>query len=225
MKLVILIPVKDPARAKHRLAPLLTSVERERIAWAMFQDVARALHGIAAQIATVTNSARVAGWAAGMGWRVMHEARQVSESFSVDAASRQLAGEGIDAVLRLPGDLPLIQSGDVEKLIGCALPPGSALMVPSWDLGGTNALLRTPPDLFPSRFGPDSLVLHMGEALNARARVKIIQNPRIALDLDEPGDIARFMEQESETETRHLLTEIHIRERLARGVDPGTQEP
>ena len=225
MKLVILIPVKDPARAKHRLAPLLTSVERERIAWAMFQDVARALHGIAVQIATVTNSARVAGWAAGMGWRVMHEGRQVSESHSVDAASRQLAGEGIDAVMRLPGDLPLIKSGDVKELIGCALPPGSALMVPSWDLGGTNALLRTPPDLFPSRFGPDSLVLHMGEALNARARVKIIQNPRIALDLDEPGDIARFMEQGSETETRHLLTEIHIRERLARGVDPGTQEP
>ena len=225
MKLVILIPVKDPARAKHRLAPLLTSVERERMAWAMFQDVARALHGIAAQTATVTNSARVAGWAAGMGWRVMHEAKQVSESFSVDAASRQLAGEGIDAVLRLPGDLPLIQSGDVQELIGCALPPGSALMVPSWDLGGTNALLRTPPDLFPSRFGPDSLVLHMGEALSARAHVKIIQNPRIALDLDEPGDIARFMEQESETETRHLLTELHIHERLARGVDQGTQEP
>ncbi len=218
MRLVILIPIKEPARAKHRLAPLLTSEERQRISWAMFADVSRALQGTPAQVAAVTDSAPVADRAAGMGWRVMREANQVSESQSVDAASHQLAREGIDAVLRLPGDLPLIKTGDVEALIGHELRPRSAVMVPSWDLCGTNALLRTPPDLFPSRFGPDSLVLHLGEALNARAHVKVIQNRRIALDLDEPGDLARFMEQETETQTWRLLTELRIQERLARGV-------
>ncbi len=215
MKLAILIPVKEPARAKHRLAPLLTSAERERIAWAMFEDVSRALHGLATPIVTVTDSARVADKAAGMGWRVLREAKQVSESSSVDTASRHLAGEGLDAVLRLPSDLPLIEKGDVEELIGCGLVAGSALMVPSWNLGGTNALLRTPPDLFPSRFGPDSLALHMTEALSARAHVKIVQNRRIALDLDEPDDLARFMEQETETDTCRLLSELRIHEMLA----------
>ena len=124
--------------------------------------------------------------------------------------------EGVDAVLRLPGDLPLIETGDVEELLGCSLTSGSTLMVPSWDLGGTNALLRTPPDLFPSRFGPDSLVLHITEALSARAHFKVVQNRRIALDLDEPADLARFMEQDSNTETCGLLTELRIHERLAR---------
>ena len=218
MKLLVLVPVKEPANAKHRLAPLLTPAERERIAWAMFEDLARALRSLAAPVATVTDSAQVADRAAGMGWRVMREAKQFSESSSVDAASRQLAREGIEAVLRLPGDLPLIETGDVEELVGCGLQPGSALMVPAWDLGGTNALLRTPPDLFPSRFGPDSLALHMAEALSAGARVKVIQNRRIALDLDEPGDLARFMEQQTETETWRLLTELQIQERLARCV-------
>ena len=218
MKLLVLVPVKEPANAKRRLAPLLTPAERERIAWAMFEDLARALRGLAAPVATVTDSAQVADRAAGMGWRVMREAKQFSESSSVDTASRQLAREGIEAVLRLPGDLPLIETGDVEELVRCSLPPGSALMVPSWDLGGTNALLRTPPDLFPSRFGPDSLVLHMAEALSAGACVKVIQNRRIALDLDEPGDLARFMEQQTETETWRLLTELQIQERLARCV-------
>ena len=218
MKLLVLVPVKEPANAKRRLAPLLTPAERERIAWAMFEDLARALRSLAAPVATVTDSAQVAERAAGMGWRVMREAKQFSESSSVDAASRQLAREGIEAVLRLPGDLPLIETGDVEELVGCGLQPGSALMVPAWDLGGTNALLRTPPDLFPSRFGPDSLALHMAEALSAGARVKVIQNRRIALDLDEPGDLARFMEQQTETETWRLLTELQIQERLARCV-------
>jgi len=218
MKLLVLVPVKEPANAKRRLAPLLTPAERERIAWAMFEDLARALRSLAAPVATVTDSAQVAERAAGMGWRVMREAKQFSESSSVDAASRQLAREGIEAVLRLPGDLPLVETGDVEELVGCGLQPGSALMVPAWDLGGTNALLRTPPDLFPSRFGPDSLALHMAEALSAGARVKVIQNRRIALDLDEPGDLARFMEQQTETETWRLLTELQIQERLARCV-------
>ena len=37
---------------------------------------------------------------------------------------------------------------------------------------GTNALLRTPPDLFPSRFGPNSLALHRadGAATSFRTR-------------------------------------------------------
>jgi len=217
MKLVILIPVKEPAQAKHRLAPLLTPFEREQIAWAMLEDVTRALRRIASPVVTVTNSSRVAERAAGAGWRVMLEAEQVSESHSVDAASRQLSREGIDAVLRLPGDLPLVETGDVEELIGAAVPRRSALMVPSWDLGGTNALLRTPPDIFPSRFGPDSLRLHTAEALRTRAYVRIIQNHRIALDLDEPGDITRFMEQPSDTETWRFLTDHRIPERLASG--------
>jgi 2-phospho-L-lactate guanylyltransferase len=217
VKLVILIPVKEPAHAKHRLAPLLAPAEREQIAWAMFEDLTRALRRIAAPVITVTNSPRVAERAAGAGWRVMLEAEQVSESHSVDAASRQLSREGIEAVLRLPGDLPLVKKRDVEELIGSALPRRSALMVPSWDLGGTNALLRTPPDIFPSRFGPDSLRLHTAEALRTRAHVRIIQNHRIAQDLDEPGDIARFLEQPSDTETWRLLTDLHIPERLANG--------
>jgi 2-phospho-L-lactate guanylyltransferase len=61
--------------------------------------------------------------------------------------------------------------------------------VPSRDGTGTNALLRSPPTLFPSHFGPNSFALHSDEAERSRARVRIIRNPRIALDIDEPDDL------------------------------------
>src|SRR4029450_5817782 len=104
---VILIPVKDPEQAKLRMAPALASVERSRRAWAMLQDVARALRSIspASQIAVVTGSTRAANAARELGWRIFWESEQISESASVDRASNLLAMQGTEAVLRLPADI------------------------------------------------------------------------------------------------------------------------
>ncbi len=46
-------------------------------------------------------------------------------------------------------------------------PAPSVVIVPSHDGTGTNALLRSPPDLFPSHFGPESFALHLKEAETA----------------------------------------------------------
>ena len=95
------------------------------------------------------------------GWETIVESRQSSESASVDFASRECAAQGIDALLRVPIDLPLAEPVDIEGLFErldeapAAVP--SAVIVPSGDGTGTNALLRTPPELFPSRFGTEQL--------------------------------------------------------------------
>jgi 2-phospho-L-lactate/phosphoenolpyruvate guanylyltransferase len=61
--------------------------------------------------------------------------------------------------------------------------------VPSRDGTGTNALLRSPPDLFPSHFGPGSFAKHLQEARRRSARFRIVKNPRIAVDIDELDDL------------------------------------
>jgi len=69
---VILLPVKDFEKAKHRMARFLASEERSQLAWAMFQDVAKALQPIcpASRIAIVTDSTRAAAAARQLNWRI-----------------------------------------------------------------------------------------------------------------------------------------------------------
>jgi len=216
MTSVILVPVKEHSMAKSRMSPLLTPPERAAVSWAMLEDLIRALRPLPYPVATVTNSPRVAARAVSLGWRVLWEDLQVSESVSVDAASRQLAQEGAEAVLRLPADIPLVQPNDVDEILTLPITAPGAVMVPSRDRKGTNALLRTPPGLFPSRFGHDSFALHKIEAEQARAVLRIVENARLALDLDDAGDIAHFLSLQEEGETFRTLMDLQIRERFLR---------
>ncbi len=214
MKTLVLVPVKNQSNAKQRMAPILTEKERASLAWAMFTDVASALDPLGVDVGLVTNSRLAAAHARSRGWEVLWEPFQISESASVDLAARHFARLGFDAMLRLPADLPLVRTEDIAALLEGDTEPASALLVPSRDRMGTNAILRSPPDLFPSRFGHNSLVLHTQEALRAGAHLKIVENPRIALDLDDPSDLARFMESATDTETYRLLSSLNIRERI-----------
>lgn len=214
MNTVILVPVKDPSKAKARLASILTPEQRCELARTMLDDLALALKPLGARVAFVTNSRPAGDLAAELGWRVFWETRQITESASVDEASRRLAAEGVEAVLRLPADIPLVRSEDVRKLLDVRLQPRSAVLVPSRDRMGTNAVLRRPPDLFPSRFGRNSFVLHMQEALRVQARVEVVELPRLALDLDAPDDLRRFLDRREDTATSRLLAGLDLMKRL-----------
>jgi len=207
MKTVILVPVKDPAKAKARMAAILTAEERSLLAQTMFEDLVAALCALSPErpVVLVTNSEAASARARSLGWRVLWEQEQISESNSVDRASELLAREGMAGALRIPADVPLIRAQDIQELVSIVPDAPSALLVPSWDRTGTNALLRRPPDLFPSRFGHNSMVLHTQEAWRAQISLAIVENERIALDLDDAADILRFTELDSETRTGRLL--------------------
>jgi 2-phospho-L-lactate guanylyltransferase len=215
----ILIPVKDPTRAKKRLAGLLSPEERRRLVWAMFEDVARAVaeSRLADRVFVVTSCEAVMRAARSFGWGVVAEDRQLSESESIDVASRQLARLGFDAVMRVPADLPLARAEDLDALFEFDLNPPASLLVPSRDGTGTNVLLRSPADLFPSRFGPNSLRLHLEEAARAGSRCSIVKNDRLALDIDEPADIAELFAVGRGTHAHAALIEMGIFERIKFG--------
>jgi len=215
MNPAILVPVKDPVHAKSRLAPLLNADERAAVACALLEDLIAALLPLPWPVVVATSSARTEARIRRLGWQIIHEKTQTSESASVDEASRQLAARGFDAVLRLPADLPLISTADAAELLSQSIPSPGAVIVPSRDGTGTNALLRHPPGIFPSLFGPDSFAGHIREALAAGARTRIIVNPRIALDLDDPADINHFLTQAAAGETCRVLLKLRVKERLS----------
>jgi len=206
----ILIPVKDLTRAKQRLASMMTQEERTRLAWAMLENTfaAAARARNADRIAVVTLYPPAIELAAKYGMELIAEAEQISESASVDFGSKEAKRRGATAALRLPIDLPLVTERDIETVLDYDGSAPSVVIVPSRDGAGTNAILRRPPDLFPSRFGPGSLAKHLAEASAAKADCRVIELPGIALDIDDQNDVAEFMRRGQGGSVYELLAAI-----------------
>jgi len=187
----ILLPVKEFSRSKERLAPQFSEEQRAILAAALCEDffkVVAQVKGVEC-IYVVSKEYKALLLAKQLNWQIINEREQISESHSVDAASRYCEKQGVSALLRLPIDIPLAAAADIEAIFAAAGDPPCAVIVPSRDGSGTNALLRSPPTLFPSHFGPNSFALHTQEAERAGARIKVIHNARIELDVDEPADL------------------------------------
>jgi 2-phospho-L-lactate guanylyltransferase len=203
MKVTALIPVKGFRNAKQRLSAFLGSAEREALAEAMFCDVLRQVPGARGILETVvvTGDDKVAKIAVSLGARVILESAETGETAAVDFARSSLKADGGEAVLIIPGDLPLVRRGDIEAVLA-QVPDGQiapfALLVPSHDRLGTNALLLAPPDIIKLRFGYDSFSYHISQISAQGLPIRCFDNERIALDIDEPTDLERFLSYSSE---------------------------
>jgi 2-phospho-L-lactate guanylyltransferase len=198
MKVSALIPVKGFTNAKQRLSALLDAAGRELLAEVMFRDVLRQVvsaRGLA-ETFVVTGDDKVAEIANSLGAGVMREKAETGETDAVDFARGALKQSEREAVLIMPGDIPLVRSADIEELLaeasGAAAPP-FALLVPSHDRLGTNALLLAPPDIIKLRFGYDSFSYHLSQVSAQGLPNRFMENERIALDIDEPKDLERFL--------------------------------
>jgi 2-phospho-L-lactate guanylyltransferase len=205
-----LVPVKNLSKAKERLSSILPQHERTALAYAMLEDVLRALKGsrLLDRLFVVTLDEKAIELAASLGAEIIKEKEQEGESRSVDSASMICKDMGAESVLVIPGDAPLLTSQDVNSILEKEKSYPSIILVPSRDEMGTNAILRRPPDAIPSRFGHDSFRKHINEAKERSIPYEIHRIPRIALDIDEPDDLALFASRESDTKTYKELIRI-----------------
>jgi 2-phospho-L-lactate/phosphoenolpyruvate guanylyltransferase len=200
------VPVKEFARAKERLAASLSPRLRQQLAAAMFEDVLEALSGAGglAGIAVVTVDPTAAAIARRYGTNVFTDGARDGHTGAVTAAALKLAAGG-SAMLTMPGDIPRVTAADIAQVL-VAHPAGAAFtIVPAWDERGSNAILCSPADLVPLRFGSDSFFPHLAAARALGLQPTIVRNASIALDLDEPAELSRFMEKRSQTRTWELL--------------------
>jgi 2-phospho-L-lactate/phosphoenolpyruvate guanylyltransferase len=212
----LLLPVKDLNNAKKRLMGVLTSEERFGLAEAMLADTIRAVCGVALaeKIFVVTNYEPAMRVARENGWEILREERQISESHSVDAASRICEDRGVTALLRLPLDVPLVQASDIDELLAVQCEVPALVIVPSRDGLGTNAILRMPPALFPSHFGEGSYAKHVGEAERIGAHVILRRNTRLEMDVDDVADLRVLLKHDlSGTATGNWLRESGLEAR------------
>ncbi len=188
------VPVKDTGKAKQRLTPALPPPLRQALALAMLEDVLTAL-AEATDLAgrmLVTSDAAATALAARYGFAAMTEGAADGHTGAVTAAARRLAAEGCAGMLTVPGDIPLVTAAEIAQLLAAHLPAPSFTIAPSHDELGSNAILMSPPDAVPLRFGDDSFVPHLAAARARGIAPTVLHLPGIALDIDNPADLAHF---------------------------------
>jgi 2-phospho-L-lactate/phosphoenolpyruvate guanylyltransferase len=201
------VPVKECYRAKERLTPLLAPAMRQALALAMLEDVLSALAAVSglSGIIVVTADSDASRLAAQYRARILKEGARDGHTGAVAAAARWLTGVRDVGMLTLPGDIPLVSAGEIEQIIAAHHPAPSFTIVPSHDEGGSNAILLSPPDAVPLRFGVNSFYPHLRMARERGIYPTVLRLPGIALDLDNPEDLAVFMQRSSSNRARALL--------------------
>jgi 2-phospho-L-lactate guanylyltransferase len=210
-KIWAVVPVKETTDAKQRLASLLSGAQRQLLALAMLEDVLatlRAVHELAGVlVVTIDPTARTI--AERCGARISSAGARDGHTGAVAAATRLLVAEGCD-LLEVPGDVPLVEGDDIRQVIAAHGSAPAFTIVPARDKRGSNAVLCSPPDAVPLRFGENSFFPHLAAARSCGIDPEVVELPNIALDIDTPEDLALFLATPSRTRARALLDEWRV---------------
>ncbi len=208
---VLAVPVKSLSRAKSRLAPALSGLERGALTLAMLEDVLDASLGVPGWETWVVSPDEVAlEIAARRGARPVAEAKPplASAIRQVEALAKE---EGAGTLAVLPADVPLVTA---ETLHVALRTLGAVVLAPSADGAGTSLLLRRPPKAIPARFGPDSFRRHVELATQRGLPVSVVERQELSFDVDRPGDILTLLADGRRGRTRDVCLEMDLDARL-----------
>jgi 2-phospho-L-lactate guanylyltransferase len=193
MKTWVVVLIKDFDSAKQRLRPALGTKSRRSLAR---QNARLAVRAAAAgdHVLVVAGSEEVAETAAAWGADVLLEPREEGQNAAAKRGIERAVEAGAGAVLLLSSDLPLVTEDSVREVLDAVtrLRPPVVVAVPATGRGGTNALYVRPPDAIGLHFGDESLAKFRDDADARGVEFVIHQSDAMALDLDEPADLARL---------------------------------
>ena len=197
MDATAIIPVKRFPAAKQRLLDMLDRPQRAAVLKAMLADVLDAVGDaeLVDRVIVVTGEGRAERIALGKAKRMgtyVEVLRDPDDAGHPQAATlgiiRALA-LGAECVALLPGDCPLVDSGELDAALG-RMAPGRVAVAPDRHGSGTNALLLSPADAIAPGFGPDSRERHLERARARGMDAAVEELESLALDLDTPDDLA-----------------------------------
>jgi 2-phospho-L-lactate guanylyltransferase len=205
---VILVPIKNTATAKQRLAAVLDQPSRTALAQAMLYDVLTTLHDWKnhPQVAIVTSDPYAVNLATEYKFEIIPDPANPGETGAIEMATQICVEHGADSTLVIPADIPLIQAAELEEIFKHAPKEGSVL-VPAADGRGTNAAFRRPANLFPLRFGNDSFKPHYAAAQATGKPCVVLNLPSLAVDVDNPEDLHQLASLPGETRAQRLARE------------------
>lgn len=209
------VPSKQFGVAKRRLAALLSEAERIFLAEVMLNDVLSALHASAQVegIVVVSKEPVAKRLAERYGATFVLET-QSDLSLAVTEGGAHAAALGAEALLMVPGDVPLVTVQEIEQLIRVHGPGRGLTLVPDRSYTGTNGLIVSPINLIRFSYGIDSFNLHAEAARATGSRVQLLELDKLSLDIDTPEDVRALMTYEQTSMTLDYLDEINVVSRL-----------
>lgn len=181
MTFTAILPFNFGRPRKTRLAATLSEPERDALAMAMAQHVARTL-AEAPSIAAVHLLAPVDPALPGTIW-IADRSRGLNAELA--AARAALAGA---PTLFIHADLPLVTPAEIEALLSAAREHGAAI-APDAGTIGTNALALADGRAFTPAFGVASFERHRAALPDAA----VIREPGLAHDVDDADSLALAM--------------------------------
>jgi len=218
-----LLPIKSFAEAKQRLAGALTPDERAGLPEAMAQDVLRAMGGCRAlqRIVVISRDPAARALAGSHGVEFLVEPPQAGGlNASVKHAVEQFGVRGAEAIMIVHGDLPMLASEDLQRVVEAHSAPGrsAVTLVPDRALAGTNVLAWSPLDGFRAQYGESSFQRHREQAMRRGAALSVCESAAAGLDIDLPGDLVtliRTVRADRAQATRQYLERSGIARRLS----------
>jgi 2-phospho-L-lactate guanylyltransferase len=208
---VVAVPVKSLSRAKTRLSPALTGLERGALTLAMLEDVLDAALSVPGWETWVISPDEVAlEVAAGRGAHPIPEAKPplANAIRQVEAKAKQ---DGATALAVLPADVPLVTADTLHEALRTL---GAVVLARSADGSGTSLLLRRPPRAIPARFGPDSFRRHLELAAERGLPVSVVERRELSFDVDRPDDILTLLADGRRGRTREVCLQMDLGARL-----------
>ena len=189
----VVVLIKDFDSAKQRLSPAMGARSRRALAR---RNARRAVEAASAcdKVLVVAGGDEVAEIATSWGAEVLVEPREEGQNVAARRGINRAVEKGAEAVLVLSSDLPLVTPQAVQEILDAGARHAAPVVVAAAAIGrgGTNALYLRPPDAIGLHFGDDSLAKFREDAESRGVRFVIHHSDAMALDLDEPSDLARL---------------------------------
>ncbi len=180
MPIVAGVPVKSFSAAKLRLAAAIAPDARIALSQEMARRTCALLAEAGARPLVLAADTEVASWAKALA----HEAVLDERSDLNQAAAAAITVASGQPWLLLHADLPLLDSEVLATLLA-AVKDEQSVIAPSRD-GGTPAI-GAHATTFDFRYGPSSFHRHL--RLLGPSDPRVLVDPRLAIDLDEPSDL------------------------------------
>ena len=172
--------------------PAALEMAREQLAVAMLADMLDALLAARAldRVYVVSSDHAVLECAQRMGATPLREEHPAGLNAAVAWAAAFLERAQVRRLLTIPGDVPLLETHEVERLLAIDPELYPVVLVPSASGTGTNALLTSPPTVVPPCFEGKSLSAHVAACASKGIVPRIVALAGFALDIDTPEDLA-----------------------------------
>jgi 2-phospho-L-lactate guanylyltransferase len=215
------IPVKGLLDSKSRLSRALDPQSKKKLIIALLKDVLTAVEdsGLFNRVLVVSPDLDVEKEAKLPEGTFLHQ-----EGQGLNAGVRQSTlfamRERASSVAVLLADMPLVEKRDLKELYSTGDTAPRVVLSPSLK-GGTNVMVREPPNIIAPAYGRWSFSTHLRAAQKAGLSVYSVSNPRLSFDVDTPEDCITMKRRDphGKTQTARCLQEMLPLHVIARNLE------